>query len=106
MSIYQSWGKSSGRKLSDRRRAKRRGVAFLWMRNQSAHMLEFGIGNRAIITNRWVYLPESSRSCFNAQGFREVIEQAGRWLSPTRRLSGWPHFLFPANLPLVDVPRK
>src|SRR5437870_10364564 len=104
MFIYRNLRSFSGRKLSTRRPPKVKASGFLWMRKQSARMLEFEIGNPAIITDQWDYLVESSRNCFNAPGFREVTEQAGRWLSPTRRLSGSPRFPFHANLSLVDIP--
>src|SRR2546422_5718169 len=76
------------------------------MRNRLARMLTLEIGSRAIITGRWDYQPENSRNCSNAHGFRGVTACGGPLLLQTRRLSGSPHFPFPANSPLVDSPRR
>src|SRR5215471_6020424 len=76
------------------------------MRNQSGRMLESEIGNPAIITDRWDFPPVSSRNCSNVPGFHGATEQGGPLLLQTRRLSGLPHFRFPVNLLLVDVPRR
>src|SRR5438132_10060841 len=76
------------------------------MRNRLGRMLELEIGNPAITTDRWGYLLESSRNCFNVPGFHGVTACGGPLLLPIRQLSGWPHFPFPANSFLVDVPRR
>src|SRR3989442_15477585 len=76
------------------------------MRNRLGRMLELEIGNPGIITDRWDYPPESSRNCFNAPGFHGVTACGGPLLLPIRRLSGWPHFPFPASSFLVDVPKR
>src|SRR5438477_10564705 len=76
------------------------------MRNRLGRMLELEIGNPAIITDRWGCLPESSRNCFSAPGFHGVTDHGGPLLLQIRRLSGWPHFPFPANSLLVDIPRR
>src|SRR5437870_8264453 len=76
------------------------------MRNRLGRMLESGIGNPAIITDRWGYPPESSRNCFNAPGFHGVTACGGPLLLQVRQLSGWPRFPFPANSLLVDVPGR
>jgi hypothetical protein len=55
------------------------------MRNQLGHMLESGIGNPAIITDRWDCLPESSRNCFSAPGFLGVIDHGGPLLLQIRQ---------------------
>jgi len=57
---------------------------FLWMQIQSDRVLESETGSLAIITNLWDYRLENSKNCFNAHGFREVTDQAGRSLSPIR----------------------
>src|SRR5262249_28079233 len=104
--IYRNWARSSEPKSLIRNGAKRRTTVYLSMGIRSGRVLKSETGNLAIITDPWDYLLGNSRSCFSAHGFQEVTEQAGRWLSSSRRLSGWPHFPFPANLPLVDVLRK
>src|SRR2546427_8054890 len=76
------------------------------MRNRLARVLTLEIGNRVIFTGRWDYRLGSLRNCFNAHGFRGVTVCGAPLLLWTRRLSGSPHFPFPANSPLVDSPRR
>src|SRR5215468_3767432 len=76
------------------------------MRNPSGPMLESETGTQVITTVLSDYPAGNSRNCSNAPGFHEATEQGGLLLLRTRRSSGWPHFPSPANLLLVDIPRR
>src|SRR5947207_2832555 len=76
------------------------------MRNRLGPMLESEIGNPAIITGARDFPPANSKSCPNAPGFLGVTELGVQLLLRTRRLLRLPHFRSPANLFLVDIPRR